>query len=75
MVFLKIVNMSITASWLILAVILARLLLKRAPKWIACLLWALVAARLVCPFTLESAFSLIPSREPIPANIAQGILS
>ncbi|MBE6723586.1 MAG: hypothetical protein E7576_00095 [Ruminococcaceae bacterium] len=71
MVFLKIVNMSITASWLILAVILARLLLKKAPKWIACLLWALVAARLVCPFTLESAFSLIPSREPIPANIAQ----
>ena len=70
-VFLKILNMSITASWLILAVILARLLLKKAPKWVACLLWGLVAVRLICPFSLESVFSLIPSRETIPANIAE----
>jgi hypothetical protein len=53
-VFLKILNMSITASWLILAVALARALLKKAPKWIVCLLWALVAIRLVCPFIIES---------------------
>ena len=69
-VFLKIVNMSITASWLILAVILVRFLLKRAPKWISCVLWALVAVRLICPFSLESALSMIPSRETIPADIA-----
>ena len=67
--FLKILNMSITASWLILAVVLARLLLKKAPKWVFCLLWGLVAIRLVCPFSLESSLSLIPSRETIPANI------
>ena len=68
--FLGILNMSITASWLILAVFFARLLLKKAPKWISCLLWGLVAVRLVCPFSLKSAFSLIPSRETIPADIA-----
>ena len=68
-VFLRLVNLSIAAGWLILAVILARLLLKKAPKWITCVLWALVALRLVCPFSLESALSLIPSTETIPAGI------
>ena len=68
-VFLKILNMSITASWLILAVVLVRLLLKKAPKWIPCLLWGLVAIRLVCPFSFGSIFSLIPSSETIPTNI------
>ena len=69
-VFLKILNMSITASWLILAVIVSRPLLKKAPKWIVCLLWALVAIRLVCPFSFKSVLSLVPSSETIPANIA-----
>ena len=69
-VFLKILNMSITAGWLILAAILARLLLKKAPKWVSCLLWGFVAIRLICPFSFESVFSLIPSSETIPANIA-----
>ena len=69
-IFLKLLNMSITASWLILAVILARLLLKKAPKWIPCIMWGLVAVRLICPFSLESVFSLIPSSETIPSNIA-----
>ena len=68
-VFLKVVNLSITASWLILAVVLVRFLLKKAPKWISCVLWALVAIRLICPFSLESALSLIPSSETIPSNI------
>ena len=68
-VFLKLLNLSITASWLILAVILVRFLLKKAPKWISCVLWALVAIRLICPFSLESALSLIPSSETIPSNI------
>ena len=69
-VFLKILNMSITASWLILAVIILRFLLKKAPKWINCLLWSIAALRLVMPFSFESVFSLIPSAEPIPQNIA-----
>ena len=69
-VFIKFLNMSITASWLILAVILVRLLLKKAPKWIRCLLWGLVAVRLLFPFSIESVFSLIPSSETIPSNIA-----
>ena len=68
-IFLKFLNMSITASWLILAVVLVRLLLKKAPKWIPCLLWGLVAIRLVCPFSFGSIFSLIPSSETIPTNI------
>lgn len=65
-IFLKLLNMSINAGWLILAVIVLRLLLRKAPAWISCLLWALVAVRLVCPFSLESIFSLIPSGETIP---------
>ena len=69
-VFLKILNMSITASWLILAVVLARMLLKKAPKWISCLLWGLVAIRLFCPFSFESNLSLIPNSETIPSDIA-----
>ena len=68
-VFLKILNMSITASWIVLAVIAVRLLLKKAPKWIAVLMWGLVGIRLVCPFAWESVFSLIPSAETVPDNI------
>lgn len=70
-VFLKVLNMSITASWLILAVVLTRLILKKAPKWIPCLLWGLVAIRLICPFSFESVLSLIPSSETISVNIAE----
>ncbi|MBQ6292774.1 MAG: hypothetical protein IJK77_02715 [Lachnospiraceae bacterium] len=67
--FLKIVNMSIAAGWLILAVIALRFLLKKAPKWSICLLWALAAVRLVFPFSIESILSLIPNAETVPANI------
>lgn len=63
--FLKILNMSITASWVVLAVILIRLLLQKAPKFIRIILWALVAVRLICPFSIESVFGLIPNDEPI----------
>ena len=69
MFFLKILNLAISASWLIVAVIVVRLLLKKTPRWIFCLLWGLVAIRLICPFSLESALSLIPSSEVIPADI------
>mgnify|MGYP000789014711 FL=1 len=67
--FLKIVNMSIAASWLILAVVLLRVVLREAPKWINVLLWGIVAIRLICPFSFESPLSLIPSAETIPLNI------
>lgn len=67
--FLKIVNMSIAASWLILVVILMRVILKKAPKWINVLLWGIVAIRLICPLSFESALSLIPSNETIPLDI------
>ena len=67
--FLKIINMSISASWLVLAVLILRLVLKNAPKWINVLLWGIVAVRLICPFSIESALSLIPSAETIPLNI------
>lgn len=68
-VFLKLLNMSISAGWLVLAVVVLRLMLKKAPKWIACLLWALVAVRLICPVTIKSMFSLIPSAETVPQDI------
>lgn len=62
-IFLKIVNMSISASWVVLAVLLLRLLLKKAPKWINGILWGIVGLRLIIPFSFESIFSLIPSAE------------
>ena len=68
-VFLKILNMSLTAGWIVLAVLLLRLLLKRAPKWINCLLWGVVGLRLIFPFSIESLFSLIPSAEPLPSDL------
>ena len=69
--FLKTLNMSIAASWLILAVVLLRFALKKAPKWIAVLLWGVVAVRLVVPFSFESALSLIPSAETFNAHNIQ----
>lgn len=67
--FLKIVNMSISASWLVLAVLILRLVLKKVPKWVNVLLWGIVAVRLICPFSIESALSLIPSAEVISPTV------
>ena len=67
--FLKIVNMSISAGWLILAVLILRIFLKKAPKWINVLLWGIVAVSLISPFNFESALSLIPNTETVPMNI------
>lgn len=64
-VFLRILNMSIAASWMILAVIVIRFLLKKVPKTFHCILWAMVGVRLIFPFSIESALSLIPSNETI----------
>lgn len=69
--FLKLLNMSIMASWTLGAVVLLRLALRKAPKWTVCLLWAILALRLVLPFSFESSFSLIPSSEVIPTDIVQ----
>ena len=66
--FLKLFNLSITAGWLIMAVMVVRLLLKKAPKWISCVLWAIVAVRLLFPVDIKSPFSLIPSAETIPVE-------
>ena len=67
-IFMDLFNMSITASYLVLAVVVARFLLRKAPKWINCLLWALVGIRLICPFSFESSLSLIPSSQTISVN-------
>ena len=68
-IFLEILNRSIASSWIVLGVIALRLLLKKAPKWVAVLLWAVVAMRLLCPFTIESVMSLIPSAETVSPDI------
>ncbi len=68
-VLIKLINMSITASYLALAVMVLRLLLKKAPKWIFVALWAMVGLRLVMPFSLESVLSAVPSPQPIPETI------
>lgn len=68
-IFVKLVNMSITASWLVLAILAVRLVFRKAPKWIFCLLWGMVALRLLCPWSLESGLSLIPSTQPLKQDI------
>lgn len=69
-IFLKILNMSIAAGWLILAAAALRLLMKKAPRWLHCLLWLMVAVRLACPVSFESVWSLIPSGETVSPEIA-----
>lgn len=66
--FLKLVNMSISAGWVVLAVVVLRFVLKKAPKWVRCVLWALVAVRLLCPFSVQSALSLMPGEKIIPSG-------
>ena len=68
-IFIKLLNMSIAAGWLTLAVILLRAVFKKSPKWIICILWGMVALRLLLPVSLESALSLIPSTDTVPEEI------
>ena len=70
-VFLKLLNLSISASWLVLAVLVLRLVSKRSPKWMNVLLWGIVALRLMLPFSIESALSLIPSAETVNPAVVQ----
>ena len=58
-VFLKLLNMSIAASWVVLAVIVFRALFRKAPRWISLVMWGTVALRLVIPFSVESPLSMI----------------
>ena len=67
-IFLTILNISITASYIALAALVLRMLLKRNPKWITCILWALLAVRLLVPFSFESRLSLVPSSEPVKSE-------
>ncbi len=67
--FLTLVNMSITATWAVLAFTILRPILKKGPKWVNCLLWGVVGLRLCLPFSFESVLSLVPSAETIPINI------
>lgn len=66
--FLCLLNMSITAGWIVLAVILLRFCLKKSPRWITCALWGIVALRLVLPFNIESPVSLIPVAETVATS-------
>lgn len=68
-IFVKLLNMSVSASGFILIAVLLRALLKRSPKWIHCLLWGLVAVRLVCPLSFESSFSLAPRADFVEAKL------
>ena len=67
--FVPIFNTSISASWLILAIIVIRFVFKKMPKAVTCVLWGLVAIRLICPFSIESPLSLVPSAETIPEEV------
>ena len=68
-IFIGILNMSISASYAVLAILLLRLLLKKAPKWISVALWSIAAFRLICPFSVESVLSLIPSAEVVSPDV------
>lgn len=85
-VFAKLVSLSLLANWLIVAVVLLRALLRKAPRWIVCMLWAIVALRLILPFSVESPVSMVPMTttviqeavdttlihpEPVPSGAAQ----
>ena len=68
--FYNLARQSLTAGWLILALLALRPLLKKVPRAFSCLLWALAAVRLVFPFSLESRVSLVPQQIAAPAQIA-----
>ena len=70
-VFLKVLDMSMAATWMMLAVALLRALLKKAPRSLICLMWALTAVRLLCPLSFRSIFSLVPSFSPTDRVIAR----
>ena len=68
-------EISITASLMIAAILLFRVIFKRAPRWVFCLMWGIVALRLVLPVSLESRFSLLPEKEVISMRISTDVLA
>ena len=68
---LKVVNMSISAGWIVLALLLIRLIFRKIPKWVNMLLWGLVAIRLLLPFSMQSAVSLIPDTNIVPETVIE----
>ncbi len=68
MIFLNVFNRSLAAGWLILAVIVVRFLLKKAPRRLSCVLWAVVAVRLLCPFFPASSFRPVPNGGAVNAG-------
>lgn len=65
----KLIHTSISAGWLILAIIILRIACKSIPKSMRCALWGLAAVRLILPFSVQSPLSLIPSAETIPERV------
>lgn len=70
-VFLQILNRSLAAGWLIAVILLLRIPMRKAPRWVVCLLWALVAVRLCCPVSIQSGLSVIPDPESFSDAVAQ----
>lgn len=70
--FLELLNRSIAAGWLIVVILLLRILLRRFPRWIFCLMWGIVGIRLILPFLFESSLSLIPSVQTIEPSFDLG---
>lgn len=73
-VFLKIFGMSLEASVVVAAVLLLRLLFRNVPKWLHCLMWALVAVKLLCPIVPESPVSLMPSQTLVERGISESTI-
>ncbi|MCM1561822.1 MAG: hypothetical protein NC123_20165 [Butyrivibrio sp.] len=71
-IFLKVLDMSGSASMIIVIICLVRIFLKRFPKYISYMLWSVVLFRLLCPFTLESRLSPIPDFEPVLHGYTSG---
>ena len=65
---LTVLNSAIQAGYLVLALLLVRLIFKKAPRRLLCGLWALVGLRLAVPVSLSSVFSLLPTRTPVAAS-------
>ena len=72
-IFTRILDISIAICWIVPAVLIARLLLKKAPKWIACLLWVVVALRLLLPVSIQSDLSLVPDRDELSYNVTGAV--
>ena len=67
--FFEVLNLSYTASWIVIAVILIRVVFTKAPKWAKCFLWSILGFKLLFPFVdIKSAFSIIPTSKLLGVN-------